>query len=96
MLAAGGINGQRVMSYRGTIKNGVVVLEAGADLPEGAAVRVEPEGVNAMPEALAVTPDADLDAAWRIGELAKPTGIPDLSVNIDHYLYGHPKVSHAS
>ena len=33
-----------------------------------------------------------LDPVWRMGELAVDTGIPDLSVNIDHYLYGHPKV----
>jgi hypothetical protein len=33
-----------------------------------------------------------LDPIWQMGELAVDTGIPDLSVNIDHYLYGHPKV----
>jgi len=76
------------MSYKGTIKNGVVVLEPEAKLPEGTAVRVEPESQP-------ILNDADLDPAWRMDELAGPTGIPDLAVNVDHYLYGHPKVSDA-
>lgn len=74
------------MSYKGTVKNGVVVLESDAKLPEGMAVRVESE-----PQP--VVRDEDLDPAWRMDELAGPTGIPDLAVNADHYLYGHPKVT---
>jgi hypothetical protein len=74
------------MSYKGTVKNGVVVLESATGLPEGTAVTVEP-----------VTPpvksDADLDPAFKIGDLAVDIGIPDLSINADHYLYGHPKVT---
>jgi len=76
------------MSYKGTVKNGVVVLEPEAKLPEGTSVRVERDPKPAVR-------DEDLDPAWRIGELAKPTGIRDLAVNADHYLYGHPKVSDA-
>ncbi len=76
------------MCYRGTVKNGVVVLEPGAKLPEGTTVRVEPEPQPAVS-------DDDLDPAWRIGELAVDTGIPDLAVNLDHYLYGHPKATDA-
>jgi len=76
------------MCYHGTVKNGMVVLEPEAKLPEGAAVRVE---IESQP----ITRDEDLDPAWRIGELAKDTGIPDLAVNLDHYLYGHPKVTNA-
>ena len=33
-----------------------------------------------------------IDPAYLIGDLAVDTGIPDLGRNIDHYLYGHPKV----
>ncbi len=77
------------MSYKGTVKNGVVVLEPGANLPEGTQVRVEAE-----PPA-ATNSDAESDPLWRMGELAVDTGIPDLAVNIDHYLYGHPKVTDA-
>jgi hypothetical protein len=76
------------MSYKGTVKNGVVVLEPGAKLAEGTCVSVEPD-----PKGEAGV--QDLDPAWRIGELAKPTGIPDLATNADHYLYGHPKVGDA-
>ena len=41
-------------SYRGTVKDGVVVLEPGVDLPDGTAVRVEPRGFHAadMPRLL--------------------------------------------
>jgi hypothetical protein len=28
-----------------------------------------------------------------MSDLAIDTGIPDLAVNIDHYLYGYPKVT---
>ena len=75
------------MMYRGLVTNGVVVLEGNVELPEGTAVQVEPVDTD--------TPgDAD-DRLYRLGELAVPTGIPDLALNIDHYLYSHPKVSDA-
>ncbi|MCL4789411.1 MAG: hypothetical protein KJ070_21920 [Verrucomicrobia bacterium] len=74
------------MSYKGTVKNGVVVLDPPAELPEGTSVRVEPEPPPTVR-------DEDLDPAWRMDELAGDTGIPDLAVNLDHYLYGHPKVT---
>jgi hypothetical protein len=76
-------------SYKGTVQNGVVVLEPGAKLPEGAVVRVE---VEAPPRAT----DEGLDPVWQMPELAVDTGIPDLAVNIDHYLYGHPKATDAT
>jgi len=79
------------MSYKGTVKNGVVVLEPGADIPENTVVRVEPLAVQESKKA--VVADADLDPIWRMTELATDTGIPDLAVNLDHYLYGHPKVT---
>jgi hypothetical protein len=79
------------MVYQGTVQNGVVVLANGVQLPEGAPVKVE----LLKQEAEAEKPRIDasqLDPVWRMGELAVDTGIPDLAVNIDHYLYGHPKV----
>ena len=80
------------MSYNGTVKNGVVVLEPGVKLPEGMSVRVE-----ATPEPAAEpTPGStrvEDDPLWGIPDLAVDTGIPDLAVNLDHYLYGHPKVT---
>ncbi len=77
------------MVYQGTIQNGVVVFANGAQLPEGATVRVEL--LNQEPPQEPLTPEED--ALLRMGELAVDTGIPDLAVNIDHYLYGHPKVT---
>ncbi len=83
------------MSYKGTVKNGVVVLELGANLPDGTAVLVEPEQKPAATEAPCSIPREQLDPVWRMGELAVPTGIRDLATNADHYLYGHPKVTDA-
>lgn len=75
------------MIYRGRVKNGVVVIEGGVTLPEGTPVRVTTiEGG---------VPASGAGQLYRLGELAVPTGIPDLALNIDHYLYGHPKVSDA-
>lgn len=76
------------MSIRGRVTNGVIVLEPGFVLPEGTEVEVDPieEGAEA--------PSED-DPLSRMGELAVDTGIPDLAGNIDHYLYGHPKVDEA-
>ena len=74
------------MSFKGTVKNGVVVLESGVSLPDGTSVRVEAEATPAGKS-------RELDPIWSIGELAVPTGIPDLATNIDHYLYGHPKIT---
>jgi hypothetical protein len=77
------------MVYHGTIQNGVVVFENGVQPPEGALVRVELLERKQLEEALS----PDEDALLNMSELAFDTGIPDLSVNIDHYLYGHPKVT---
>lgn len=72
------------MTYRGRVHGGVVVIDDGATLPEGTAVTIEAPAV--IP---AETAD---DPLYRLAELAVATGVPDLAVNIDHYLYGHPKV----
>jgi hypothetical protein len=41
-------------------------------------------------------PDSDAEVdLFRMGDYAMETGIPDLATNADHYLYGHPKVTHA-
>jgi hypothetical protein len=82
------------MTYHGTIQNGVVVFPNGVCLPEGAPVTVVlgPQASESKPD----TKEAlDLDPVFRMAELAVDTGIPDLGVNINHYLYGHPKVHDA-
>jgi hypothetical protein len=77
------------MTYRGTVKGNVVVLEPGTQLPDGTPVQVETgaQGGNGL--------SAGGGDLFRMGELAVETGIPDLAVNADHYLYGHPKVKNA-
>ena len=77
------------MTYRGTVKDNVVVLEPGVKLPDGTPVQVE---AGALPTSGS---SAEGDALFHMGELAVETGIPDLATNAGHYLYGHPKVSHA-
>jgi len=71
--------------YRGRVQNGVVVLDGDVTLPEGASVKVEPEKES--------LPKDDDDGVYRLYEFAGPTGVPDLARNIDHYLYGHPRVN---
>ena len=72
------------MVFRGHVRSGIVVLDGDILLPDGAVVEVHM--VNTPAQA-----DAD-ESIYRIGERAESTGIPDLAKNIDHYLYGHPKV----
>ena len=77
------------MIYRGTVKGKMVLLEPGAELPDGTPVQVE---TNESGDNGSVAGGSD---PFRMGERAVPAGIPDLAANADHYLYGHPKVSHA-
>lgn len=64
------------MSFRGHIKNGVVVLDEAADLPEGAEVRVEPVGRKTLADRLREV----------IGSV--PDLPEDLAENHDHYVHG--------
>ena len=75
------------MAYRGRVKNGTIELEPGVVLPEGAEVEIRL--CNATSEE---AQRGQLDPVFRLNELAVETGITDLAKNIDHYLYGHPKV----
>ncbi|MDM8004629.1 MAG: hypothetical protein QUV05_00540 [Phycisphaerae bacterium] len=71
------------MTYRGKVKGGVVVLEPGARLDEGAEVVVEPVA------------DRDEHASLREGLLkfaGTVKGLPsDMARNHDHYIHGTPK-----
>jgi len=72
------------VSYKGTVRNGVVVLPPGAKLPEGTTVQVTPLG--AAPE--------DPQFLRSILKLAKPRDWPeDFALNHAHYMKGHPKKS---
>lgn len=76
------------MVYRGKVRDGAIVLEPGVQLPEGVEVRVE------VDEREPLQP-SKLDPLSRMTDLAVETGVRDLATNVDHYLYGHPKVSDA-
>ena len=84
------------MIYEGIVQNGVVVFGGGLHPPEGSVVRVELTNQRstqpASPPGLADCSPND-EALLRMSELATDLGIPDLAANIDHYLYGHPKVT---
>jgi len=78
------------MKYHGRVKNGVVILDGQSSIPEGTEVAVEPLDGRQDKHAQPVqTGHSTLFDAWK---RAKPTGIRDLAINHDHYIYGHPKV----
>ena len=88
------------MTYRGTVKNGVVVLEGGQSPPDGTAVSVRV--LKAPPRRAGGRrgkgrPARNGRGAETLYEGLKPfigmaNGLPaDFSVNHDHYLYGTPK-----
>ena len=73
------------MDYRGKISGGVVVLEPGVDLPEGAEVRIE---VVTSP-----LPSGQTTLGKRLMKYSgRAEGLPsDMADNHDHYLHGQPK-----
>lgn len=71
------------MTYRGRVKNGVVVLEGEASLPEGSEVEV---GLVAPPETMIPLGQKLLKYAGKAKGLP-----PDMAKNHDHYLYGVSK-----
>jgi hypothetical protein len=77
------------MTLQGHVRNGVVLLDNGATLPEGAEVRVELVPARQDPPPPSETPTLYDGLEPFIG---KAKGLPaDMSVNLDHYLYGTPK-----
>jgi hypothetical protein len=70
------------MKYTGTVKGGVVVLEAGVKLEDGTVVRVEP-----------VQTSERSTIGQRLKRFAGTArGLPpDMAENHDHYLHGRPK-----
>ena len=73
------------MTYRGRVRNGVVVLGEGATLDEGTEVQVEPIGEHGTSGRPTVYD--------RLAKLAgKAKGLPaDLARQHDHYLHEQPK-----
>ena len=78
------------MTYRGHIKNGVVVLDKPAKLPDGTPVRVQT--VKKKASSARRTRRVPTLAERLAPFIGKLEGLPpDLSKNHDHYLYGTPK-----
>jgi hypothetical protein len=80
------------MTYKGRVQNGVILVEDGVRLPEGAEVHVELADVPESSE------KNDEPPIWeKLADLGRwaetqPTDLPaDLAVNHDHYLHGAPK-----
>jgi len=70
------------MTYKGRIKDGVVVLDNHISLPAGTEVDVEPVAPSARPQVW--------DDLLKLA--GKAEGLPDdAAKNVDHYLYGAPK-----
>ena len=75
------------MSITATVKNGVIELPAGLDLPDGTEVTIETKEPSAAAEE-STTSFADRYSNF-IGCVR--SGVGDLADNHDHYLYGAPK-----
>jgi hypothetical protein len=79
------------------------ILHSFDQLPEGDKQELTAEILRRLPEGSpAGTPPTEAqtlaneaDRLYRLHELATPSGIPDLAMNVDHYLYGHPTVDDA-
>jgi hypothetical protein len=81
------------MTYQGTVQNGMIQIDGGVCLPEGAKVQIEfREEPRPWEE-----PSGKLTIGQKLAALARkfeslPCDLPeDLAENHDHYLYGLPK-----
>lgn len=71
------------MTYRGTVKNGQILLDDRVELPEGTSVRVE---VEMTPELLASLREGLASLSGSAG------GLPaDMAEHHDHYIHGAPR-----
>ena len=77
----------------GTVRQGVIVIDEGVELPEGQTVKIIVQPTAPCEE----KPEPTQKAASPLGELLLQfAGIaddlpPDMAKNHDHYLYGTPK-----
>jgi hypothetical protein len=71
------------MSFEGKVENGIIVLDNGQQLPEGARVEVI---VRDAPAPKATLRDRLLNLAGTVDDLPA-----DMARNHDHYIHGGPK-----
>ena len=75
------------MTYRGIVRNGVVVLGKMAELPEGTEVRVEPIARGeSLPSEGPTLVEQFSDVIGTVPDLPS-----DMAENHDHYLHGTPR-----
>ena len=81
------------MTYRGTVQNGVILVEGNVRLPEGAEVQIElPDGAEPEPASAGEPTIGEKLAALGRWAETQPSDLPeDLAINHDHYLYDVPK-----
>jgi hypothetical protein len=79
----------QAMTYRGSVKNGVVVLEAGAKLADGTVVRVQP---FALPRAKKANQNNGTLGQRLLKFAGSVKGLPkDMAKNHDYYIHGAPR-----
>lgn len=77
------------MTYKGHVRNGVVVLDEPADLPDGTDVNVLPVG-KVSPVKMRGQPPTLYERLKPV--IGKAKGLtPDAALHHDHDLYGLPK-----
>jgi hypothetical protein len=83
------------MTFLGHVQNGVVVFETPIPIPEGTAVTVSPQATPPSEERREVdeTGSSPPPVRWFDGLVGCLDLPKDASQNVDHYLYGHPKVT---
>jgi hypothetical protein len=74
------------MTYPGKVKDGVVVLDGSISIPEGATVAVTILANGGAEEPHESLYDVLEPMIGLVDDMPD-----DSSINIDHYLYGHPK-----
>ena len=73
------------MTYKGKVRNGVVVLPEGVSLPEDAEVNVELIGQGQPGQPISWA-EIFKDVIGSVDDLP-----PDMAENHDHYIHGTPK-----
>lgn len=76
------------MSYEGTVRNGVIVPDNGAELPEGTIVRFE--AVATSEAQVAPSQRSFVDEILAIAQTL-PDLPPDFAEQHEHYTHGRPK-----
>jgi hypothetical protein len=78
---------EKHMTYKGRIKNGVVVFDEPHSIPDGTPVEVIPIEEEGEEKDLPPTVYERLESVIGMADNLPP----DASLNHDHYLYGTPK-----